>query len=92
MGQTLVAAKAPVLGEPIIEKNSISLNWHTGANYDKFVLIRDGGGSTKTVDNIKTMSYVDREVVKGTKYSYRVYSVDEYSINSNVSNKMSVEF
>ncbi|MCZ6110898.1 fibronectin type III domain-containing protein [Campylobacter ureolyticus] len=92
MGQTLAAAKAPVLGEPIIEKNSISLNWHTGANYDKFVLTRDGGSSTKTVDNIKTMSYVDREVAKGTKYSYRVYSVDEYGINSNVSNKMSVEF
>lgn len=92
MGQTLDSAKAPVLGEPVVSKNSITLNWHTGANYDKFVLIRDGGGSTKTVDNIKTMSYTDREVIKGTKYSYKVYSVDEYGISSDISNKISVEF
>ena len=92
VGQTLSQDLAPVLNAPIINNNTVVLNWSTGANVAKFTVERSGGGSQKVVENILSSSYVDSDVIKGTRYTYQIYSVDEYGIGSIKSNKISVEF
>ncbi|NLY03462.1 MAG: fibronectin type III domain-containing protein [Campylobacter sp.] len=92
MGKTLDQLPAPVLSAPIINNNTIVLNWDTGARSQKYTIARSGGGRDKTIENITRNSYVDSEVVKGNKYTYRVIAVDEYGISSSKSNGVSVEF
>lgn len=92
IGQTLDSDPAPVMAEPIINNNTIVLNWSTGAEVEKFTLVRSGGGSDRTIDNIARSPFVDSDVKKGVKYTYQVHSVDKYGINSSKSNRVSVQF
>lgn len=92
MGKTLSELPAPVMSAPIINNATIVLNWQTGANTHKFVLLRSGGGSDKTISDITRNSYIDSDIVKGNTYSYNVIAVDEYGINSDKSNTVRVAY
>ncbi len=92
MGKTLAALPAPAMQAPIINNNTIVLNWQTKSPTHKFTILRSGGGSDKTISDITNNSYIDSDIVKGNTYRYSVIAVDEYGINSDRSNSVKVAY
>lgn len=92
VGKTLDSLPAPVMSDPFIDSSSVVLNWQTGAQGSKYTLLRTGGGADKSINDIRDNRYVDRDISKGNSYTYRVIAVDEYGINSDRSNSVTINY
>ncbi|PSM51870.1 hypothetical protein CRN67_06935 [Campylobacter blaseri] len=92
LGQTLGEPDAPVLSKPIINNKTIVLNWSAVSSASKYSIYRSSRFEKKNITDIVGTKYIDRDVQKGNKYTYEIYSVDEYGLSSKASNKISVEY
>ena len=88
-GLTIKCLISPVLKAPTSTKNSVTLKWSKATGAEGYVVYRKTGNGkfTKiaTVKGASKLSYTDKSVKKGTKYTYKLkaYSGKTYSVCSN---------
>lgn len=96
MGSTLVEPKAPILRSVTIENENVVLRWKAMDERVKSYVVykkqKIGWFKevTKKIENLKITQYIDKEIVDGGIYNYKVFGVDKYGITTNYSNEMKI--
>ncbi len=96
MGATLPKPEAPIIVSTVVKDNTVIIKWHPRDDRSvKYMVVkeeREGFLNTKEYKykDIESTTFVDRTVVPGIKYIYRVYALDRYSILSKPSEKVEV--
>ena len=97
MGSTLPKPKAVVITSSEVKKDGLYLKWSSRDDRIKsFIVVKkeiDGLLNEKEYKytNIKNNFFIDRAIVPGVRYLYRVYGVDTYGIVSEPSEKIEVK-
>ena len=97
MGSTLPKPKAVVIISSEVKKDGLYLKWSSRDDRIKsFIVVKkeiDGLLNEKEYKytNIKNNFFIDRAIVPGVRYLYRVYGVDTYGIVSEPSEKIEVK-
>ncbi len=90
-GQTLPPPPTPVVSQGLIEKNNIVIKWDKvdDARVIGYVVYRSSeSGEVSRFGDIKTTSFIDKDVKGGISYTYYVVSVDKLGMESLSSNKI----
>lgn len=93
---TLVKPKAPILRSAMIEDENVVLRWKANdvriVSYVVYKKQKVGWFKqvTQKIENLKITEYIDKNVVDGGVYTYKVFGVDKYGITSNYSNEIKV--
>jgi len=96
MGSTLPKPQPPIIVSTNINDQAVVIKWKASDDRAvKYMVIKEEkqGILDKKVykyKNILTTSFVDRSIVPGVKYEYRVYAIDKYQIISKPSEPVEV--
>ena len=97
MGRTLVKPEAPAIVEAKLQNNMIQIKWQKNepraVSYNVQREYREGWFEKRIKDyrGIRGTSFVDRNILPGKVYKYRVYSVDKNGIVSRASSEVTIE-
>lgn len=92
MGSTLSAPTPVYITSTSNTKNSISLSWRTTDKQSlTFNIIKEysikGNDQKRVITGISSNSYKDSDVIAGIKYTYTIYAVDQFGLESEPSEK-----
>lgn len=88
LGKSLVIPATPVLEEYILDinNNGVSLRWSTNPRYKTFIVLRND----KKIATIKENSFLDKGIISGNTYKYKIIAMDKFSIQSKPSVQIEV--
>jgi len=88
IGRTLNAPASPTIALAQIQNDTVILNWapsdDRAVSYNIYKSINTGYFSkdTKKIDNVKTMRFEDKDIVRGVTYDYSFESIDKFGLVS----------
>lgn len=97
MGTTLPKPQPPIIVSTNFNNSFVTIKWRPGDDRAVSYIVtkeeKRGVLDTKEYKykNIQTNSFIDRSIIPGAKYIYRVYAVDKFGIISKPSEKIEVE-
>lgn len=95
LGKTLAAPEAPIINSVSFDGSAVNISWSSNdTRIISYYVQRSeflGFAGSKKFENISDTNFMDSNVERGKTYYYQVIGIDEFGIESNPSDKKSIE-